>query len=223
MFERYNVKDPNIYQLEEDFHPGDAHQSKALLVKNELLAKLTVLLGLHKYILYHETAGLVTKREVSDYLKYSYRSNFKLNQRDIEPFECPKLLGDVFESLMGAIFIDGGMEEVIRVYRNLVGPFVVFIAKFGKILHKEPKEEFIWAAVAQKIKPQFRFSENAAPVMIDADYETDMFQADVIFNNGQVMCTGYGSNRKQAERNASVMGLNWIDAYKSTGNNLLSL
>ncbi len=148
VFERYIVKDPNSYQLEEDFHPGDAHQSKALLVKNELLAKFCVLLGLHKYILYHETAGLVTKREVSDYLKYSYKANFKLNQRDIEPFECPKLLGDVFESVMGAIFIDGGMEEVIRVYRNIIGPFVVFIAKFGKVLHKEPKEEFLWAAIA---------------------------------------------------------------------------
>jgi dsRNA-specific ribonuclease len=28
-------------------------------------------------------------------------------------FEPPKILGDVFESLIGAIFIDGGIESVI--------------------------------------------------------------------------------------------------------------
>lgn len=50
---------------------------------------------------------------MSDYLKYSFRPNFKLNQREIEPFECPKLLGDTFESVLGAIFVDGGMESLI--------------------------------------------------------------------------------------------------------------
>ena len=55
LFERYKQKDHSVYQLEEDFVPGDAHQAKALLVKNEVLAKLCVLLGFHRYVLYHDT------------------------------------------------------------------------------------------------------------------------------------------------------------------------
>jgi dsRNA-specific ribonuclease len=39
-----------------------------------------------------------------------------INGREIELFEPPKILGDVFESLMGAIFLDGGIKKVLEVY-----------------------------------------------------------------------------------------------------------
>jgi dsRNA-specific ribonuclease len=101
------------------------------------------------------TDGSVTKKDVTDYLKYSFRPNFTLNQREIEPFECPKILGDIFESVIGAIFIDSpnGMEDVVHVFRDLISPFVLYVAKFSKDLYKEHKEEFIWASMAKKIRP----------------------------------------------------------------------
>ena len=159
LFERYLERDPTAYQLEEDFTPSDAHQAKSLLVKNELLAKFSVLLGLHKYIIYCDTLGSVTKKEVSEYLRYSFRPNFKLNQREEELFECPKVLGDVFESVIAAIFVDSNMNEVIRVYQHLLGPFVLYMAKFCKILYKEPKEEFMITSNVKRIKPLFKFSD----------------------------------------------------------------
>lgn len=39
-----------------------------------------------------------------------------MNGREYELFEPPKILGDVFESLIGAIFLDGGIESVLKVY-----------------------------------------------------------------------------------------------------------
>jgi dsRNA-specific ribonuclease len=156
-------KDPKNYQLEENFVCGDAHQSKSLLVKNEVLAKLCVLLGFHRFVFYADTNlsaaassdQFVTKRDVSDYLKYSFRPNFTLNQREIEPFECPKILGDIFESVIGAIFMDSpdGLEDVIKVFKHLISPFVLYVANFSKILYKEHKEEFIWASIAKRIRP----------------------------------------------------------------------
>jgi dsRNA-specific ribonuclease len=38
------------------------------------------------------------------YIKYSFRRDFKMNEFHIEPFKSPKILGDVFEALIGAIF-----------------------------------------------------------------------------------------------------------------------
>ena len=35
-----------------------------------------------------------------------------MNQRRIEPFETPKILGDIFESVIGAVFEDGGLDVV---------------------------------------------------------------------------------------------------------------
>jgi dsRNA-specific ribonuclease len=39
-----------------------------------------------------------------------------MNGREIEVFEPPKILGDVFEAMIGAVFVDGGIEKVIEVY-----------------------------------------------------------------------------------------------------------
>jgi dsRNA-specific ribonuclease len=114
--------------------------------------------------------------------------------------------------VIGAIFIDSphGLDDVIRVFKHFLSPFVLFIAKFSKVLYKEHKEEFLWTAVAKKIRPQFRFSDEPIPVVVgDSSYQVEamMYRADVIYNQGEVMCTAYGSNKRQAERNASVMGL----------------
>lgn len=46
IFERYLIDRPD-YVFGEDFNQSDAHQAKSLLVKNELLAKLSVMLRLH--------------------------------------------------------------------------------------------------------------------------------------------------------------------------------
>ena len=91
--------------------------------------------------------------EIDKYIMFSFRKNFKINGRDLELYEPSKILGDVFESLMGAIFIDGGIEKVIQVYEHLLAPFVLFTAKFSKSVHKEPKEDFIIQANLLKIKP----------------------------------------------------------------------
>lgn len=72
LFERYIEHAPD-YAFGEDFCPGDAHQAKSLLVKNEMLAKLAVLLGLHKYVVYYDSVlEEITKKDVDDYLNFSF-------------------------------------------------------------------------------------------------------------------------------------------------------
>ena len=86
--------------------------------------------------------------------------DFDLNEREIEPFEPPKILGDVFESVMGAIFEDGGMNEVVKVYKHLISPLLLFCAKFTKKCYGEAKEQFILLGhLEYKVSPQFAFSE----------------------------------------------------------------
>ena len=38
------------------------------------------------------------------YINYSFKKNFKMNQMEYEPYKAPKILGDVFEAIIGAIF-----------------------------------------------------------------------------------------------------------------------
>lgn len=74
IFERYiSPESLPDYIFGEDFNPGDAHQAKALLVKNEMIAKLAVLLGLHKYIVYYDSKEeTISKKDVDDYLNFSF-------------------------------------------------------------------------------------------------------------------------------------------------------
>jgi hypothetical protein len=37
-----------------------------------------------------------------------------------------------------------------------------------------------------------------------------LFEVVVVYNFGDIMCKGYGNTKKQAERNASINGLNWM-------------
>jgi dsRNA-specific ribonuclease len=58
----------------------------------------------------------MNEKDADKFIQYSFRRNFNMNDREPELFEPPKILGDVFESLIGAIFIDGGIQKVLKVY-----------------------------------------------------------------------------------------------------------
>ena len=157
--------------------PFDAHQAKSLLTKNDFLAKLACLFGIQEFILYEkkgaeaqevmvdegcevpewvkkkQAIALMKEYDLDRYINYSFRKDFKLNNRDIELYEPSKILGDVFEALIGAVFIDGGIEEVINIYQHLLSPFILYVAKFSKRLNKEPKEDFTILAGLHKTVP----------------------------------------------------------------------
>jgi hypothetical protein len=113
------------------------------------------------------------------------------------------------------------LEDVVEVFRHLISPFVLYVSKYSKELYKEHKEEFIWAGIAKKIRPKFIFSDELIPFTIHNDdhgsIEAHLYRADVIFNQGELMCTSYGSNKRQAERNASILGLSWLETNFKNG------
>lgn len=107
------------------------------MTKNDFLAKLLVLWGIHEHVFFHkkvqapistpsehkddpndwrrkkEQQKEAKQRDVDKYCNYSFTRDFKMNNRDIELFEGPKMLGDVFESILGAVFIDGGIVPLL--------------------------------------------------------------------------------------------------------------
>ena len=68
------MNEPDVYKFGEDFSCADAHQAKCQIVKNDIIAKFCVLMGLHKYIIYYDTKNTneISKKDVEDYLKYSF-------------------------------------------------------------------------------------------------------------------------------------------------------
>lgn len=99
LFERYlEPKEAEEYKFSEDFLCSDAHQAKKQLVTHDMIAKLCVLLGFHKYIVYWDHKKETNSMKVvDDFLNLNFVStNFVLDESEIELFEAPKILGDVF-------------------------------------------------------------------------------------------------------------------------------
>jgi len=101
----------------------------------------------------------MNEKDADKYIQYSFKRNFHMNCREVELFEPPKVLGDVFEALMGAIFMDGGIKKVLEVYQHLLSPFILFTAKYSKKLYRVPKDEFNSMANLHMIKPTMRIIE----------------------------------------------------------------
>ena len=58
--------------------------------------------------------------------------------------KAPKILGDIWESIAGAIFLDGGWEAIHQVYGRLLFPFILnftfnqeaFLLDLNEKIHK---------------------------------------------------------------------------------------
>ena len=55
-----------------------------------------------------------------------------MSQQDEEGIEAPKVLGDIFESVAGAVFLDSGMDltKTWGVYYRMMKPYI------GKSTHR---------------------------------------------------------------------------------------
>ena len=105
--------------------PGQLTEIRSALVSNNMFASILINFNLDKFIL-HSNPGILKK--INAYLdtKHDTNNNIEvtlkqINEEDVpelELVEVPKVLGDVFEAVIGAIFIDSGhdLECVWRLY-----------------------------------------------------------------------------------------------------------
>lgn len=120
-----------LYLTHPDLNPGQLTKLRAANVDNEKLARVAMKYSLHKFLL-HNKPLLATKIEEfsNDMKEYSLHS-FGL-------IDAPKVLGDIVESLIGAIYIDSNssMDRTWEIIKNLLVPLV---APSSLKMHPVPK------------------------------------------------------------------------------------
>jgi dsRNA-specific ribonuclease len=105
-----------------DQGPGELTDLKSAVVSNETFARVAVRHGMHNYLY---TRSVAMKREVELYLRALKEENTLKGQSScsfqwLSEREAPKVLGDIFEAIAGAILVDAGMETVWNVYMRLL-------------------------------------------------------------------------------------------------------
>ncbi|KAF9366919.1 Dicer-like protein 1 [Mortierella sp. NVP85] len=109
--------------------PGQIHAVKAASINNQILGVICIGLGLHQHIL-HMSSELSTdiKRAVEtlqDAMEDAKETPAGEPQGEFwEEFNYPKVLGDILESVIGAIYVDSGFgfEALERVFDRCIKP-----------------------------------------------------------------------------------------------------
>ncbi|KAL9694828.1 hypothetical protein quinque_014113 [Culex quinquefasciatus] len=139
----------HLYEDPRQHSPGALTDLRSALVNNTIFASLAVRHDFHKYFR-HLSPGLndVIDRfvRIQQDNGHSISEEYYLISEDecdeAEDVEVPKALGDVFESVAGAIFLDSNMslDAVWRVYRGMMGPE---IEQFSNSVPKSPIRELL--------------------------------------------------------------------------------
>ncbi len=105
------------------------------------------------------------------------------------------ILADAFEALIAAIYLDGGLEAA----RDFILPFIppIEVLRSGKLLigdYKTILQEIIQQNPEEKVEYELAGESGAA--------HNRLFTANVLLN-GQVIGTGSGYSKKEAEQSAA--------------------
>jgi dsRNA-specific ribonuclease len=99
---------------------------KVSLLSNSFMARISVLLGLHRYLINMNSDIL---NEINDYTR---KIKFNFPYKNFVMYECntPKVLSDLWESLSAAVLIDGGWKAAKEVFGKLLAPYLKFVCNY---------------------------------------------------------------------------------------------
>ena len=158
-----------LFRTHKDMREGDLTKSRSFLVQTDYLAKLALREGFDQYIL---TGKSMTQQELSNH---------------------KSILEDVFEAVMGAIYLDQGIEFVRklieRIYGDEIENFVLTELKDYKSMLQEAM--------------QAEYRESVEYILIDekGPPHDKTFTVEVRFN-GLILGHGTGKSKKAAEQDA---------------------
>ncbi|CAG0883281.1 unnamed protein product [Darwinula stevensoni] len=144
----------HLYEDHRQHSPGSLTDLRSALVNNTIFACLAVKYNFHKYFK-HLSPGLFTVLEkfVSLQIQNGHQITeefYWLEEEEVEEaedVEVPKALGDVFESVAGAIYLDSGLsldavwQVYYRIMKGQIEQFSTYVPKspIRELLEMEPE------------------------------------------------------------------------------------
>ncbi|XP_045154133.1 endoribonuclease Dicer-like [Echinops telfairi] len=140
----------HLYEDPRQHSPGVLTDLRSALVNNTVFASLAVKYDFHKYF---QAASPTLVDVIHGFVQFQLEENWpqgmdselrrlQEDQEKEEGIQVPKAMGDIFESLAGAIYMDSGMslETVWKVYYPMMRPL---IEKFSTNVPRSPVRELL--------------------------------------------------------------------------------
>jgi|TARA_B110000003_G_C16493371_1_gene474385 ribonuclease-3 len=169
-----------LFKKFNDLDEGDLSRLRSQMVKEEPLSKLG------------------NELKIGDFL------NLGVGELKSSGWRRPSILADAFEALIGAIFIDSGMDSA---YKFIEDSYADLIEKINpKEIHKDPKtilQEFLQA---QKVSlPSYEV------IKVEGDAHNQLFTVTCEVSKFDIKAEGGGRSRKIAEQEAAKEAMATIE------------
>lgn len=184
-----------------DMDPGKLSDLRSALVNNNTLACICVRYAIHKHIL---SQSSVLSEIVDKFVDFQNDQNHLVTENVLiaecddniaEYIDVPKMLGDVFEAIIGAIFMD--------THFNLKKTWCVIYR-----LMQIEIQQFMNNVPVQIVRRLYEFS-GANPKFDDPVVREDLVMVTVRFtrNHETLTVSGFGQNKDDAKRAAAKIAL----------------
>lgn len=187
-----------------DADPAMLTDARQAAVTNNTFGRFAVQLGLHKMIR-HSLDSLTN--DIDSFVKWcSTDDNINMHPNAM-PVECPKILGDVFESLCGALVVDTAfdLDAVWLCMRPLIEPF---------IQTHLVSERMIMNPVRQFYELCHKYGFTAKDIVAVGDDGTANYSVCKLYLRNRPLCQGVGNAPIAAKRMACLEGLTQLhDQY----------
>ncbi|MFQ6103823.1 MAG: ribonuclease III [Candidatus Glassbacteria bacterium] len=176
-----------LFRANPGLSEGDLTRTKSSLVSREALVRCAEKLSLERYI-------LLTSKE--NLLKGRARMT---------------ILADCFEALLGAIYIDGGIDPAADLVKRLLLSEREAMSPFHEF-HQAKNKLLRIAQEAYQVQPEYRITEANGP-------EHDRVFTCAVSISGETLGSGFGKSKKEAEKWAAVDALRNLETEKIKNDN----
>ncbi|CAH1110958.1 unnamed protein product [Psylliodes chrysocephalus] len=198
----------HIYESCGNLDPGKLTDLRSALVNNITFASLVVKLGLHKYIL---MVNSKLQKLIDKFVKFMEQKNYVIDdevmilvQEDeillAESVDVPKVLGDIFEAIAGAVYLDSNkdLKKVWEVFYKIMWKEIDLFST--NVPMNVVRKIFEWPGAQPKFGKPCHTVNNRT--MIALQFMLDRIPTSV---------HGFGTNKVTAKKAAAKLALHILD------------
>ena len=192
---------------------------KSYLCSNYFMCKLSVLIGLPKYIRFGEK-DTNNRQKLKKFLEKENMERFwDSNLSDYVSTETyqPKFIADLFEALIGAIYMDSDLKTTYEFLHLIYGPSICYSCLFLKDLPFSIVADFTERCSKEiKIVPSFKNVTKEEIISRGIEYESNKVYLKLTIGD-LFSCIDNGDNEEKARENLSEKGITFLDNIKYKG------
>ena len=229
--EEYNsnkkLRKKNIISINEELIKKNAKEFnnkymthiKSYLCSNYFMCKLSLLIGLPKYIKFSEN-DINNKNNLKKFFDFdNVKGLFEssLNSYISTEIFQPKFVADLFEALIGAIYVDSDLKNTYEFLHLIYGPSICYSCLYLKELPFSIVADFTERCSKEiKIVPSFKNASKEE--IIKSGFKNENNKVFLKLTIGDIFsCIDKGDNEEKARENLSEKGIIFLDNLKYEG------